>query len=235
MHRLPLRLTAVAVALTGAIIGSGPLALAATLPAAATPVVPVTSCVTVFGTSDTSTPWVPTQLPVSLPRRTASRVAFYSNGFVTVLGPRGWSCAGVEAANGGRSLSVFAPGHADPLAADRPGPDVACSLFPHTRAAALARSIVECPTPPRREALERPTPDVAIFRDPPGVPGSGSPSGTHNAASGVAIFPQLNPEPSSVPVAKATCSLPPTVSGLCPAIIADFLTRFLPGPTTVAS
>jgi hypothetical protein len=216
-------------------------------------VVPVTSCTTVFGTSDTSTPWVPTQLPVSLPRRTASRVAFYSNGFVTVLGPRGWSCAGVEAANGGRSLSVFAPGHADPLAADRPGPDVAgvtvlvdytghgpgaqlvCSLFPHTRAAALARSIVECPTPPRREALERPTPDVAICRDPPGVPGSGSPSGTHNAASGVAIFPQLNPEPSSVPVAKATCSVPPTVSGLCSAIIADFLTRFLPGPTTVAS
>ncbi len=253
MHRLGWRGMAAAIAAAVAIVGSGPLVAAATITAAAIPVVPVTRCTTVFGTSDTTTPWVPTQLPVSLPRRSASRVAFYSNGFVTVLAPRGWSCAGVDAANGGRSLSVFPPGRADPLGADRPASDTAgvtvlvdytghgpgaqlvCSLFPRTRAAALARSIIDCPGPPPREAVERPTPDVALFRDPPGVAASGSPSGGRSAASGVAIFPQLNPEPSSVPVAKATCTLPPATSGLCSAVIADFLTRSLPGTTTVAS
>lgn len=252
-----LRRWAVAVAAVVAVVGgtlsSGPCAFGATVPRAAVPVVPVTVCTTVFGTSGESAPWVPSRLPLSLPRRTAARLAFYSNGFVTVLGPRGWSCAGVEAANGGRSLSVFAPGRADPLATDRPAPDAAgvtvlvdytghgpgaqlvCSLFPQTRAAALARGIVDCPAPPRREQLERPTPDVASFLDPPGVAGTGVPSGTRNPASGVVIFPQLNPEPSSVPVAKATCSLPPAASSLCPTIVADFLTRSLPGPTTTAT
>src|SRR6202035_4264766 len=99
------------------------------------------------------------------------------DGFVTLLGPRGWSCHGVEAADGGRSLSVFPPGQSDPLLGDHlgagtsgvtaildytghgPGAQLVCSLFPHSAAADLARGIGSFPAPPTREQLERSTPD----------------------------------------------------------------------------
>jgi hypothetical protein len=240
---------ACAAAVIGGALLSVPHAVGETVPAAAFPAVPVASCKTGFGAQEPSPPPIPATLPVALSKRTAARLSFYSNGFVTVLAPRGWACAGVEAADGSRSLSVFTRGRADPLATEHPASDTAgvtalidytghgpgaqlvCSLFPHTRAASLVRDIGGCPPPPRREQLERPTPDVVIFRDPPGLKGTGLPSGTRNAASGVVIFPQLNPEPASVPVAKETCSLPSATSSLCSAIVADFLTRARPGTT----
>jgi hypothetical protein len=208
----------------------------------------------VSGGDHTTAPRIAAQLPLAAPARTAARLAFYSDGFVTLLGPRGWSCRGVEAADGGRSLSVFPRGQTDPLLGDHlgaetagvtalidytghgPGALLVCSLFPQSAAATLARGIITCPALPRREQLERPTPDVVLFHDPPGVTGTGSPSGMHNDASGLVSFPQLRPEPSSVPVAKATCSLPPSMRGLCSAIVADFLTRSLPAaPSTPGS
>ncbi|HSO97151.1 MAG TPA: hypothetical protein VLV81_14045 [Acidimicrobiia bacterium] len=210
------------------------------------PAVPVTSCQTTFGGDQASAPRIADQLPLAATTKTAARVAFYSDGFVTLLGPRGWSCHGVEAADGGRSLSVFPPGQTDPLLGDHlgagasgvtaiveytghgPGAQLVCGLFPHTAAADLARGIASCPAPPSREQLERPTPDVVVFRDPPGVTGSGAPSGGHNPATGLVNFPQLRPEPSSVPVAKETCTLPSSTGGLCGPIVADFLTRSLP-------
>jgi hypothetical protein len=221
---------------------------AAPIPKAAFPAVPVTSCRTVFGAQESLAPRIAAQLPLAASATTAARLAFYSNGFVTLLGPRGWSCRAVEAADGGRSLSVFPPGQTDPLLADHvpadaagvtalidytghgPGALLVCSLFPRSDAAALARGVAACPAI-RREGLERPTPDVVLFHDPPGVKGTGLPSGTRNAASGLVSFPQLRPEPSSVPVAKATCSLPPSTSSLCSAIVGDFLTRSLPSAT----
>jgi hypothetical protein len=238
----------VAAIVSASLVSAVPVS-AAPIPKAAFPAVPVTSCQTVFGAQESPAPRIAAQLPLAASARTAARLAFYSNGFVTLLGPRGWSCRAVEAADGGRSLSVFPPGQTDPLLADHlptnaagvtalidytghgPGALLVCSLFPRSDAAALARGVAACPTIPRREQLERPTPDIVRFHDPPGVKGTGLPSGTHNAASGLVSFPQLHPEPSSVPVAKATCSLPPSTSSLCSAIVGDFLTRSLPAAT----
>jgi hypothetical protein len=237
-------LAIVAVSVLGS-LASAPPASAGTIPRAPFPAVPVTSCPTISGGDQAAAPRIPSRLPLAASTATAGRLAFYSDGFVILLGPRGWSCRGVDAADGSLSLSVFPRGHTDPLlghvSADAagitafidytghgPGALLVCSLFPQSAAAALARGITSCPAPPRREQLERPTPDVVIFRDPPGVAGTGSPSGGRNAASGLVSFPQLRPEPSSVPVAKATCSLPPSMTALCSAIVADFLTRSLP-------
>lgn len=228
--------------LTGAALAGAP-AVGDTTRRTPDAVVPVSSCPTTHGADEPTTSPIPTQAVASLPSGTAARLALYSNGFAAVLGPRAWSCAAVAAANGGRSLSVFPAGHPDPLATDRPAPDAAgvtvfadytghgpgaqlvCSLFPQSQAAALARGIGGCASPPPREQVKRPTPDVAMFRDPPGVSGTGVPSGTRNAASGVVIFPQQTPEPPSVPVVKATCSLPSATSRLCSAIIADAVVR----------
>lgn len=227
--------------MVAAVIAATPAAAA--VGRVAFPAVPVTSCPTTFGGDQASNGQIADQLPLAMTAKTAARLAFYSDGFVTLLGPRGWSCHGVEAADGGRSLSVFPPGQTDPLAGDRlgpgtsgvtaildytghgPGAQLVCSLFPHSAAADLARGIGSCPAPPSREQLERSTPDVVVFRDPPGVTGAGTPSGGRNVASGLVHFPQLRPEPSSVPVAKVTCTLPSSTSGLCRAIVADFLTR----------
>jgi hypothetical protein len=236
-------------AIVGATLPSAVPVSAAPIPRAAFPAVPVTSCQTVFGAQQSPAPQIAAQLPLAASATTAARLAFYSNGFVTLLGPRGWSCRAVEAADGGRSLSVFPPGHTDPLLADHlpsdaagvtalidytghgPGTLLVCSLFPRSDAAALTRGVTPCPAIPRREQLERPTPDVVVFHDPPGVKGTGVPSGTRNAASGLVSFPQLHPEPSSVSIAKATCSLPPATSALCSAIVGDFLTRSVPAAT----
>ena len=246
VRRLPWRSLMIVAAIVGATLSSPARVSAAPTPKAAFPTVPVTSCQTVFGAQETPAPRIAAQLPLAASATTAARLALYSNGFVTLLGPRGWSCRAVEAADGGRSLSVFPPGQTDPLLADHlptdaaavtalidytghgPGALLVCSLFPRSDAAALARGVATCPALPRREQLERPTPDIVLFHDAPGVKGTGLPSGTHNAASGLVSFPQLRPEPSSVPVAKATCSLPPSTSSLCSAIVGDFLTRSLP-------
>jgi hypothetical protein len=252
VRRIPWPSLAIVAATVVGSLAAAPPALALPVPRAQFPAVPVTSCPTVSGGNQATAPRIATRLPLAASTATAARLGFYSNGFVILLAPRGWSCRGVEAADGGRSLSVFPRGHADPLlgghvSADTagvtafidytghgPGALLVCSLFPQSAAAALARGITSCPAPPRREQLERPTPDVVLFRDPPGVTGTGSPSGTRNAASGLVSFPQVRPEPSSVPVAKATCSLPPSMSALCSAIVADFLTRSVPaGPSTV--
>lgn len=226
---------------------TAPRAASAAVVRAAYPSVPVTDCRTDFGADTPPTSQRATRLPFAGAPSVAAQVAFYSNGFVTLLGPRGWSCHGVDAADGGRSMSVFPPGCRDPLLADRPGSTgvtvlfdytghgpgalLVCSLFPNTAAARLARGIERCPAPPPREELERPTPDVVVFRDPAGVRGTGVPSGGNQVASGVVSFPQLVPEPSSVPIAKATCSLAAPTSRLCSTIIGDFVTRSVPVAT----
>ena len=216
--------------------------------AAATPLtaVKVVSCQVQFGVSGSAPRWSPTSLPVVLPVRTAARVSFYSDGFVTVLGPKGWSCSGLEAADGGASLSVFPTGQANPLESDHPpfnasavtvrleytghgpGAEVVCALFPGTNAASLAASTGGCPALPHAEVVRHPTPDVAMFVDPPGVKGSGEPSGGRDASSGLVIFPQLQPEPGSVNVAKASCTLPSASASLCEPILGDFVARDLP-------
>jgi hypothetical protein len=63
-------------------------------------------------------PPIPAQLRAVLTARAAAQLRFFSDGFVTVLAPRSWACAGLEAADGGLSLSVFPAHQPNPLRAD---------------------------------------------------------------------------------------------------------------------
>ncbi len=188
-------------------------------------------------------PPIPAQLRAELTSRAAAQLRFYSDGFVTVLAPRSWTCAGLVAADGGLSLSVYPAHQPNPLRADHlpsdaagvtafidytghgPGAQLVCTLFPGTRAARLAAQTARCAASPSGEIVRRAGTDVARFEDPSGVTGVGLPSGGANRAIGAVVYPKLRPEPDSVTVAKVTCTAPPATTGLCPSIVDDYVAR----------
>ncbi len=231
-------------AVTTIVVGSLPaLPVLASEAAASLVGVPVVTCRAELGAPGATPPRSPAKLAIAVDARDTSRVRFYSDGFVTVLGPKGWSCSGLEAADGSQSLSVFPAGQPDPSKGGQPpagaagvtafldytghgpGAELVCGLFPGTQAATLAGETGGCPSVPSREQVSRPTADVATFVDPAGVRGSGVPSGGTNAAAGVVLFPQLSPEPGSVNVAKATCTAPSSLRSVCDLVVADFVAR----------
>jgi hypothetical protein len=219
---------------------------------AATISVPVVPCTTQFGVTGQTLPAPPASLSVAMAKQTAEQLSFYSNSAITVLAPKGWTCAGLVAADGIQQLNVVPPGQAqvtigEPSSSDTqgittqldytghgPGAFLVCGLFPGTPAALKAAAIAPCSTIPAQEQVQRPTPDTAIFSDPPGVRGSGDPSGGRYGTYGVVIYPQTADASSGdVTVAKASCTLASN-AGLCKTIIADFVARQSP-PTLGAS
>jgi len=135
---------------------------------------PVISCTTTCGAPPNGTPFVAHQLVTN----TAVRgLSYYSNGQITVLGPAGWACSALVAADGGQSLAVYPAGKPDYTAtsvpkgaqivevfADYSGhipeADLVCAFFPAPR---LPRTSPRPVSPPRlrqpgkRWRLSRPT------------------------------------------------------------------------------
>jgi len=235
---------------------AGVVTVLAASPAAASPTahaavsIPVVPCPARAGVSGQAQPPIPGQLSAPVTPRAAARLRFYSDGYMVVLAPTGWACAGLEAADGGQSLSVFPVGQSDPRAgaaarADAaavaarfdytghgPGSEIVCGFFPSSSAARLAEATGGCPTVPPREVVRHPSRDVVLFVDAPGVGGTGEPSGGTNRASGAVFYPQLAREPASVNVAKVTCTVPKPLAALCPAIVRDLVERARQRPRT---
>ena len=211
-------------------------------------VLPVISCPTTFGAGTSPHPFVAPQLPTTSPGR---GLTFYSNGLITVLGPAGWTCGALVAADGGQKLDVYPPGSPDystslaPKGATLievtrdytghlPGAEVVCGLFPESAAAADVKS---GGLPCRTTASEKTkivTPDVVEFSDPAGVTGTGAGSGGKLVSSGAAVYPQLaSGSDTSVNVTLLSCTLPKKNSAKCGAILGDFLVRNQPSYTGV--
>jgi hypothetical protein len=207
--------------------------------------IPVVPCRATSGTSQSPTAGVPRLLAATISKASSKRLTFYSNGVITVLGPKGWACTSLFAADGGESLAAFPPGQADPTLSDAPGtaqgviarvdftghgPGVAlaCGLFPNAPAVKNfgPNGGFSCSLP-AAEVTERPTPDLAIFHDPVMTKGSGDLSGGPHAVSGVVILPESDPG-SVGNISKATCALASRDSDLCPAIVSDFVVRAFP-------
>jgi hypothetical protein len=64
----------------------------------------VTHCPTSYGGGNPTPPKIPRRLVVPSPR-----LAFYSNGWITVLAPRGWHCSGGVGSDGNQSFEVLPP------------------------------------------------------------------------------------------------------------------------------
>ncbi len=103
----------VAVVLTSAAGASAATRSSSKSSSSVTPTVtalPVISCPTAVGAGTSPHPFVATQLPTTSPGR---RLTFYSNGLITVLGPAGWACGALVAADGGQKLDVYPKGSPD--------------------------------------------------------------------------------------------------------------------------
>jgi hypothetical protein len=213
-------------------------------------VLPVISCPTTFGVGSNPHPFVARRLPTSSPGR---GLTFYSNGLITVLGPSGWTCGALVAADGGQKLDVYPPGrpgYSTTLApkgaalvevtaeytGHLPGAEVVCALFPHSAAAAEVKAAaLPCPAAAREERTSL-TSDVVTFRDPAGVTGAGAGSGGRLTSSGAGVYPQLGSgSQASVNVSLLSCTLPKKSASLCGAILRDFVVRDQPSDAATQS
>jgi len=233
-----------------ALLAAAPGASAAETGRASGVSLPVVPCPVRAGVAGLSQPPIPGRLTAKVGAGAASRLRFYADGFMVVLAPTGWTCTGLEAADGGQSLSVFPFGQADPLetaatskdaaavtarfdyTGHGPGAQLVCGLFPSSTAARFAQATGGCTSVPGREVVRHPSRDVATFLDPPGVNGTGEPSGGRNAATGAVFFPQPSGAAPSVNVAKVTCTVPRSLVSLCPSIVSDLVGRARLRPRT---
>jgi hypothetical protein len=209
----------------------------------------VATCSTTYGAGSPASPFVAQQLATTTSLRGLS---FYSNGRITVLGPAGWSCGALVAADGGQTLAVYPPGRPNYSSAQvpkgaaviqveadytghLPGAELVCGLFPGSAAAGDVHSDgMPCPVPPGQKS-SRLTPDVVLFNDGPGTTGTGSGSGGSLPSVGAAVYPQLaSADTTSVNVSVLSCTLSKSLATLCPAIRADYLARtppaYVPSP-----
>jgi hypothetical protein len=150
---------------------------------------------------------------------------FYANQALAVLAPEGWKCKGAVGVDGSGYVAVTGSGgraiegREGSVCADC-NFEIACPLFPQAKA---LQPELGCPsTPPSDERIYKLS-DIAIaFEDPPGVHGTGQPSGGRNPANGVVIYSAGPPDQAL----EETCTLPNSAHLECAAVLNDFLARY---------
>jgi hypothetical protein len=197
------------------------------------------TCPTTFGLPDETMGPVPATMTATVTSEVAEKITFYGNGTRALLGPKGWHCEAAVGADGSTSMTVTPPGQPTPEGS--PPPDhqavtaytgggcvgciatMACGLFPEAWKL-FDQPGLSCPsTSPARELVTRRLPGSAVFEDPPGVAGTGEPSGGRYRALGLLVFDPGtgaggagNDFPSAL---KITCTLPDALAQVCDEIV----------------
>jgi hypothetical protein len=154
-----------------------------------------------------------------------SDFVFYANQALAVLAPAGWKCKGAVGADGSGYIAVTAAG--GQTIEGREGSvcaacnfEIACPLFPQARA---LQPELGCPsTPPNAERIYQLSKIAIAFEDPPGVRGTGTPSGGRNPANGVVIYSAGPPDQAF----EETCTLPNSAHRECASVLNDFVARY---------
>jgi hypothetical protein len=194
--------------------------------------IPVVRCATGFGVVGPPRQ-VPSTVEVSASGATHGLVA-YTNTELFLVGPRGLRCSGLVAADGGSEVIAWAPGarkpalhshgigltlNIDPACAGCKAED-ACPFF--TAVARMLGFPCSLGVPPK-ELVSRPRADLALFEDPPGVAGSGWPSGGPYPANGVV---GMRGSPRDGSVYRSTCTLPAADHAICTESLNDVIARY---------
>lgn len=194
---------------------------------------PVVECPTVYGI-DHPDPAGPV-MSVIVPGPDWSQLANYTDGLhaMSVVGPRGWQCSAIDAADGNVSVFVAPPGTSSETSAgtgtkdlrqgigaylDGRSYELTCAAMPDLGLTGGS----PCSKVPAGETFSRVDHTTADFVDPPGVAGIGTPSGGSYTARG-----QIRYSPRPIPTmgdlaAEVTCTLPGSDATLCQTIIDGF-------------
>jgi hypothetical protein len=201
--------------------------------------IPTVPCPTSLAVPGAMLQPVRTNMTATVTPALAALVTFYGNGALILLGPKGWNCTAAVRADGSAMMTITPPDQ--PAQSGIPSPDgqavtgsasgscircvalLACSLFPEALALA-GPADRSCPTSlPAGELVTRPFPRSVVFEDPPGVAGTGEPSGGPYRALGLLIFDAGTPGngtghlgPSAL---KVTCALADAMAQICDELI----------------
>jgi hypothetical protein len=211
--------------------------------ASVTSTVPVVVCPTESGAGPVSLSKTAATARVHLTAQVAKTVSIYTDqeSFQSVLGPRGWRCLASYGADGNGGVTIYARGETASFFSDFPKDPgklrainvdwspacvlcilgQACPFFAAAKAAVTtmgyAKNEVSC-TRPRGELLVESGRSLAYFSDPPGVKGTGDPSGGDVRARGLALWEGLFKKGRRTLTngsAVVTCTLPSTDAQLC--------------------
>jgi hypothetical protein len=201
--------------------------------------IPEVPCPTTYGLAGETMPPLQATMTATLTPAVAALVTYYGNGTLILLGPKDWHCEARVGADGAASMAIAPPDQ--PARSGSPSPDeqavsattggacagcvasMACGLFPEAGNLFMQPGFVCRVMPPGGEQVTRPRPGSAVFKDPPGVGGTGDPSGGRYRAFGFIVF---NPgtaaggsgqtAPSAL---KVTCTLPDAMAQICDELI----------------
>lgn len=209
---------------------------------------PVVRCPTSYGLPPSRHVDLPHHVRAQVTAALAPTLSVFTDGLGTldVVAPTTWGCTALDGVAGSSTLVVFPPGDPRPtwghvtavrrgIVASQTGGcggcslETACPLF--TSAAHQYLAIYRTPcrsgagTAEQRTYL---TGTTVLFVDPPGVPGTGQPSGASYAAYGAMLW---HPAGARHPAAWLdTCTLPAADHDLCVVSVRAFLSRH-PGAT----
>jgi hypothetical protein len=204
---------------------------------------PVARCPTSYGTPPSRDVDLPDRLRVQVTPSLAPTLAVFTDGLGTldVVAPATWGCTALDGVAGSSKLVVFPPGDPRPttrdLTAVRRGIEAsqtggcggcsietACPLFAPAAHQYQALYRTACRSGADRTELRTAlTPSTVLFIDPPGVMGTGQPSGAGFAAYGAMLW--RLPGAREPAAWLDTCTLPAADHDLCVLTVRAFLSR----------
>jgi len=179
---------------------------------------------------------------MTIPSNLDGKLAVYgdSQNVMQLVAPIGWSCQAGVGADGSSNENVYPPGQSAPTVnngsqpyqgeAITGGQSSACSECTLGQACPLFSAAAQqyqteygqtCPfTPPAEEATHVYSANVIYFEDPPGVSGTGAPSGGPYPANGLMTYY------TQAPSYEETCTLPDSEHSICTTILNQFLSQY---------
>jgi hypothetical protein len=204
----------------------------------------VTLCPTHLGAPASSHPRIPDFRLALVSRRLEPTLATFTDalGTLDVVAPSSWQCTALDGVAGLSTLVVYPPGQSRPpwgdvavvhqgIVASQTGGcggcslETACSLFSAARHRYLVTYGVSCQhAEARKELVARVSPSLTRFIDPPGVAGTGQPSGGGDAAYGAMLW---HPRRGVLDTRAwlITCTLPALDHDLCVFSVGAFVSR----------